>query len=137
MISHLARIGKIAHAVGLNTPTKKFLAAAAISAPLALPIGLKMASEYASDDIDICAVNDAVIKESGGRDIYLVFTDCGVYKNVDTMWRLKFNSSDIQAQALKAKRDGHDVAIVSNNWRNRLTSEYPNILSITPELNNP
>jgi len=115
-------ISKAAHYVGLNTPRKKLTAAAGLAFALyAIP-------QYASVDHDRCRVDDPIIKQ----DRYLVFTTCGVYKNTDTIWWVKYNSSDIQARAAKAAREGYEVDIKSNVWRNWLTSEYPNILRIEP-----
>lgn len=57
---------------------------------------------------------------------YLIFTDKEVFKDTDTIWFLKFNSSDIYGK-LKA---GKTYKCKVNNWRVPLFSWYRNILSI-------
>lgn len=68
--------------------------------------------------------SERVVDASGGTSRYLVWTDKGVYQNIDDMWFLKWNSSDVQGLMvpnahIKAKITGLRMSIFS--W-------YPNIV---------
>lgn len=56
---------------------------------------------------------------------YLAFTNRGVYKNVDSLWFLKFNSSDVYGKL----KEGALCKLTVNGLRVPLSSQYPNILS--------
>ncbi len=62
------------------------------------------------------------------KDIYLVFTEDGVYRNTDSWWWLKFNSSDVQ----NACDEGKKCRLRYYGWRVPILSWYPNIISATP-----
>ena len=61
-----------------------------------------------------------------GESYYLVFTEDGVYKNVDSWLFLKFNSSDVQGQLEEGKTYNVKVA----GWRISLASMYENIIKV-------
>lgn len=54
-------------------------------------------------------------------------------ENTDNLFRLKFNSSDLQAGIQVGKTYTFRIAGI----RNSLFSLYPNILSVTPAVQNP
>ena len=56
---------------------------------------------------------------------YLIFTENEVFENTDTLFRLKFNSSDLYGKI----REGQTCTFVVNGWRVQLLSMYRNILS--------
>jgi hypothetical protein len=56
---------------------------------------------------------------------YLIFTDKGVYKDTDSFWFFKFNSSDVYGELQR----GHYYTCKTYGFRVRFTSSYPNILS--------
>lgn len=56
---------------------------------------------------------------------YMVYTDQGVFKDVDTMWYLKFDSSDIYGRLEQNK--SYDFKVTG--FRIPLLSMYPNIVS--------
>jgi hypothetical protein len=58
---------------------------------------------------------------------YLIFTDTGVYENTDSLFNLKFNSSDLYNQ-IKA---GKTYTCQTWGWRVEIFSSYRNILSCT------
>lgn len=70
---------------------------------------------------------DAVIANTDSKDgIFLIFTDQGTFKNVDSWAHLKFKSSDVQGMAAP----GTSVTMKVYGFRNGLTSSYPNVLEI-------
>lgn len=56
---------------------------------------------------------------------YLVFTDVTTYENTDTLWYLKFDSSDIQGRIAVGGRYRFTVY----RWRVPWLSWYPNIIA--------
>ncbi len=66
--------------------------------------------------------------ESG--ELRLIHTNSGVFMNSDTLWWLKFNSSDVQSQLILAKQSGKKVRIKTAGTRIPFFSQYPNILEI-------
>ncbi len=68
---------------------------------------------------------------SGGEQVscrYLVYTDVGTFENTDTMWFLKFNSSDLYGQI----RDGEAYRFQVTGFRVPFMSWYQNIVSAEP-----
>lgn len=57
---------------------------------------------------------------------YLIYTDQGVYRNDDAVWRLKFDSSDVYGALDVGTR--YDLKVYG--WRIPILSRYPNIVSI-------
>lgn len=68
--------------------------------------------------------------DSNNECQYLVYTDEGTFKNVDSMLNGKWNSSDIQGQL---KRD-HTYRVKVEGFRSGFLSEYPNIIEIIDEV---
>lgn len=87
---------------------------------------------YFTAGTKIVAIENTEIKgyksDKEFKQIYLVFTDQGVYKNVDSWWYLKFNSSDVHGQILKLK--GKKAKIHYYGWRIPIFSQYPNIVKV-------
>jgi len=70
---------------------------------------------------------DATIASTDSKDgVFLVFTDKGTFKNVDSWWHLKFKSSDVQGMAAP----GSTVTLKVYGLRSGFTSSYKNIISI-------
>lgn len=71
-------------------------------------------------------VQDKTVKRSHSDhgDEYQIFTDKGVYKDTDTIFFLKFNSSDVYGQLQK----GHRYTCRVNGFRIPLFSTKRNIL---------
>ncbi len=61
-------------------------------------------------------------------EVRLIHTDSGVFMNSDTLWWLKFNSSDVQTNLIRAKQSGKKVRIKTVGFRIPFFSQYPNIL---------
>jgi hypothetical protein len=61
---------------------------------------------------------------------YLVYTDEGTFKNVDSILNHKWNSSDVQGEL---KRD-HTYVVKVEGFRSGWRSEYPNIISVVEEV---
>ncbi len=71
--------------------------------------------------------SERIVDAAGGTSRYLVWTDNGVYQNIDDIWFLKWNSSDVQGLMtpgahIKARITGLRLGILS--W-------YPNIVKAT------
>lgn len=58
---------------------------------------------------------------------YLVYTDKETFKNTDTLWGMKFRSSDLQGRI----KEGQVCSLKVSGFRLGLTSSYRNILSAT------
>lgn len=69
-------------------------------------------------------VNDKERGSSASGDPTLIYTDKGVFKNVDDMWNDKHNSSDVYGQLTR----GHKYECTVVGKRSRRWSTYPNIL---------
>lgn len=65
---------------------------------------------------------------SGGEQVscrYLVYTDRGTFENTDTIWFLKFDSSDLYGRI----RDGEAYRFTVTGFRVPFMSWYQNIVS--------
>lgn len=58
---------------------------------------------------------------------YIVFTDLGVFQNTDSLFHLKWSSSDLQNR-LKV---GGEYEIRTYGWRIPILSTYENIVNVT------
>lgn len=69
---------------------------------------------------------DMQYNASGHENTYanLVYTDHGTFKNVDSTFPWKRNSSDLYGQLLTGKKWTCDVA----GWRNGFFSNYPDLI---------
>jgi len=73
---------------------------------------------------------DVTIGNTDSKDgIFLVFTDDGTYKNVDSWFHFKFKSSDVQGMAAP----GAKVTLKVYGFRSGITSSYPNVISISKQ----
>ena len=59
---------------------------------------------------------------------YMIYTDNGVFRNDDSFWHLKYNSSDVYGLLDKGKY--YDIKVYG--WRIPILSMYPNIVKATP-----
>lgn len=64
--------------------------------------------------------------QSGQYGRYLIFTDGTTYKNSDTFWYWKFDSSDIYGRI----EEGETYKMHVYGWRIPFLSSYPNIISM-------
>lgn len=58
---------------------------------------------------------------------YLIFTDAGVFRNDDSFWHFKYNSSDVYGLLDNGKRYNLKVY----GWRIPILTMYPNIVKAT------
>lgn len=80
---------------------------------------------HGSKVVDVTLVDHKIMQVHGKpRDVYLVFTTDGTYKNVDSPAYLKFNSSDLQGKLAR----GGKFRIEYYGFRIPVTSTYPNIV---------
>ncbi len=87
-------------------------------------------SYFKTDTIDV-----VVTGAEDHNDMYLAFTLDGegephVFRNEDAWYRLKFDSSDFQAELEGLEDTGTTVTISKYGWRVRLFSMYENIVDI-------
>lgn len=98
-----------------------FLVAAAIQVPYQM-----------NRDTTVATVGKSERVCSGGQVgtcRYLVFTDRGVFENTDSLWNMKFDSSDMYAKISPNKT--YEFYVVG--WRIPFLSMYKNILNIREE----
>ena len=69
---------------------------------------------------------ERVTDAAGGTARYLIFTDQGVYQNVDDWLFLKWNSSDVQGKM----NPGAKVTAKITGMRLGIFSWYPNIIKV-------
>lgn len=67
--------------------------------------------------------------DSGQKCQYLIYTDDGTYKNVDSVLNKKFRSSDLQGSL----QVGHRYRVHVEGYRSGVLSEYPNVLKVLGE----
>lgn len=71
---------------------------------------------------------DVTIAQADSKDgWFLILTDQGAFKNVDSYWHFKTKSADIQGKAIP----GSTVTITIYGYRNGMISAMPNVLKIT------
>ena len=65
---------------------------------------------------------------SGGnmKHKYLVYTEGETFENTDTLWHLKYNSSDLHGTL----KDGERYSAKVNGWRVGFLSMYRNIIEV-------
>jgi hypothetical protein len=97
----------------------------AVAAPILIPSCYGARSYFGIETIQT-RVNDASMTKVS--DQYMVATDHGPFKNVDAWYRGKFNSGDVQNEAIKSK--GREVELDVYGWRLRAFSMYRNVRSI-------
>lgn len=61
---------------------------------------------------------------NGASERYLIFTEGETFKNSDTIWGWKFNSSDLYGRL----REGQTCDLTVTGWRLPFFSSYRNIL---------
>ena len=70
------------------------------------------------------------LRSGESSELRLIHTNSGVFRNSDTFWWFKFNSSDVQSKLIQAKQSGKKVRLKTVGTRLPLFSQYPNILEI-------
>ena len=73
-------------------------------------------------------VTGTEVKRYNDSDMYLVFTEKETFKNVDSFWHWKFNSSDIQGKM--KKYEGKKIKVRVYGWRIPFYSSYRNIIEV-------
>ena len=85
---------------------------------------------YGTADSVIITVTktERVVSGSGDRisTKYLVFTEAETYKNTDSLWYLKWDSSDIQGKLIS----GQEYQVKVYGWRIPFMSVYRNIVEL-------
>ncbi|WP_126423646.1 DUF1523 family protein [Asticcacaulis excentricus] len=83
---------------------------------------------YWSHGEAVVEVTGTTTKREGGRDVYLVFTTSGTFRNTDSLHYLKFDSSDLQGQLNRPGR----YRINYYGFRVPVLSLYRNITRAEP-----
>lgn len=112
----------------MNESLKKIKRSFLITSGTVLVIAAAGCYSYFVADKVQTVINDTEVKRYNGNDIYLVFTDYGVFQNTDARYRFKFNSSDIQNTCIRLK--GKTAEIKKYGWRIKLLSWYENIVAV-------
>lgn len=71
-------------------------------------------------------VNVKISKSERVNDTYMIFTATEVFKNTDTWWYMKFNSSDVYNKAVP----GMTCEMKVNGFRVPFFSMYRNVISV-------
>lgn len=79
---------------------------------------------YATREDVTFRVTDKQIKREDNKDVYMVFTDHGVYQDKDTVWYFKWNSSDLFAKL----HEGESYTCTTVGMRIPLFSKYRNLI---------
>lgn len=83
---------------------------------------------YSTDEVVTVKVTGTEVKRYDDSDKYIVFTESGTFKNEDSFWYWKWNSSDIQGK-LKSM-EGQTIKLRIYGWRIPFLSMYENVISI-------
>ena len=67
---------------------------------------------------------------TGTKDVYMIYTADGTFRNEDCWMRWKFTSSDVHSTALQAEKTQEKVTIHYYGWRWGFFSWYPNVYKI-------
>ena len=90
---------------------------------------------YGTTDTVVATLNGTEVKASGSgqsfKQVYLVFTDQGVFENTDSLMMWKWNSSDFHNQLMG--KNGRKLRLSYYGWRVPLLSWYPNIYQVEEE----
>lgn len=89
-------------------------------------LGMGTCTYYTSikEDQATFTINKMAIKRDGDCDRYLIFTDKGVFENTDSLFKVKFGSSDMHNELQPGKT--YKATIVGP--RIRFLSMYPNVI---------
>jgi hypothetical protein len=80
---------------------------------------------HGSKVVTVTGVTTKRMEHSGkDQDVYLVFTDDQTYRNSDTLYFFKFNSSDVQGKLIQGGR----FRIEYYGFRVPVLSKYKNII---------
>jgi len=91
----------------------------------AVIVGIPMSANVWSVDHVTFTVNKAERITKGDSSYYLVFTDKGEFKNVDSFLNWKWNSSEIYGNMEKGKQ----FKCSKNWWRVEFLSMYENLIT--------
>lgn len=97
-------------------------------AALAIAIVLPYALMYGSGETVLITVTNTERITTGDESKYLVFTIDETFENTDSIWFLKFDSSDIQGRLQPGQTYRADVY----GWRIPFLSIYRNIVHVRP-----
>jgi hypothetical protein len=81
---------------------------------------------YFITDTVVTRVTDAQMTKVDGR--FMIATEYRPFVNEDAKYRFKFNSGDIQNEAIRLK--GRTVRIKKYGWRITILSMYENVVNI-------
>lgn len=99
---------------------------------LAVPFAISRLTEK-TKTFTVTRILDQTYSSGSGHHLtvkhrYLVYTDHGTYKDTDTVWFFKFNSSDLLGQL----QNGHRYTCDTTGFRFGFTSSYRNLISCHP-----
>ena len=94
---------------------------------LLVVISFKVVKHHATkEDVSfVVAKTERVMARMGNKSKYLVFTEGETFENTDTLWSMKWNSSDMYGEM----KPGMWCEATVTGWRVPFMSWYRNILS--------
>jgi hypothetical protein len=101
---------------------------AVIAAAITLVVAIPFVVNYSNIQIEDVTIVGTQVKRDNNKDVYMVFTDKGVFKNTDSLLWFKFDSSDVQSILMQNKK----VRVKHAGYRIPFFSAYPNVIEATP-----
>ena len=108
-----------------NTKLSKLVAGLLAVSIVLVVISLKMLFVYGTQQDREITIKKTERVMFSNNSKYLIYTEDGVYENVDSILRMKFNSADVYGQL----QNGRTYICDTYGWRIPFFSMYPNIVS--------
>jgi len=90
-----------------------------------LLVGVSACYQYGTQKEVEFTVSDKTVKVSKESSKYLIFTSSGVYENTDSLFHMKFNSSDLYSKLKKKEK----YKCKTYGFRIPFLSMYPNLIN--------
>lgn len=114
--------------MNIKNSIKKYIVPIVLSILLILAATHKGIIAYStSEEVTFTVTDKERVTNSNDSSTYLIFTDKGTFKNIDTIWYWKWNSSDLYGNIEKGKTYKAKVY----GFRFGLLSWYENIVEVT------
>lgn len=95
---------------------------------LALALVIQAAFHYGTVDTVTVTINDKERITNQDESYYLIYTGNETFRNADSLWHLKFRSSDVQGNL----RRGEPYRLKVYGWRFPFFSWYRNVIGVVP-----
>ena len=108
-----------------NIKLSKLAAGLLVVSIVLVVISLKMLFVYGTQQDREITIKKMERVMFSNNSKYLIYTEDGVYENVDSILRMQFNSADVYGQL----QNGRTYICDTYGWRVPFFSMYPNIVS--------